>query len=195
MCEKKHAPLLFRRSAPDSAAQASAPRGLEPLDARCERSAWQRNSASQFVNHLIETHHPHLEKRLRRVERSIVNVAASHGLAHGHTWQLAKMFVDLGELLRRALESEIRILSPVLDDSGFYETHLEELEEYSIDRHLDHEAILALFDEIDSLATADVSVEPCHVYRTMLDEIAALEKDYQAHWMEQQSHAELLQHT
>ena len=190
MCQKKHSALLFRRS-PRQTREA---RGLELLDTRCERSAWRRSSASQFVNHLFSTHHPHLAQRLRRVEKSIVNVAASHGLAHGHTWELAKMFVELSELLRGAMASEARNLGPILEDSGVYDQDPYELDIFCIDHEQTHEEITAMFDRMQPLASADVSGVPCAAYQAMIDEIAALEQDYQTHWLEQQCHADLLQH-
>lgn len=173
-------------------------RGLEPLELRCQRSGGPRASLPHLASHLLDTHHPHLEERLRRVERAIVMVAATHGLATGHTWDVARIFVDLTARLRAVLEGERRLFSPLLSDAPHAgEPRAEDGSEFdapwpSDERLDDHEEITAMLERMSELTAADSgdaderSASPA--YRTMLAEIAALRDDYHAHWSEQQTH-------
>lgn len=171
-------------------------RGLEPLELRCQRSGGPRASLPHLASHLLETHHPHLEERLRRVERAIVMVAATHGLATGRTWDVARIFVDLTARLRAVLEGERRLLSSLLpevpqaDLSRTANSPAFDMSEPDDDRLDDHERIAAMLERMSHLTAADSddsderAASPA--YRTMLAEIAALRDDYHAHWSEQQ---------
>ena len=166
-------------------------RGLEPLQARCQRAAWNRESASQFVNHLLKTHHPHLDERLRRVERAIVYVAAKHGLAHGSTWSVANIFVDLAYGIRGILEDECLLLGSLSENEesaemSFWRSRCDSFVGAS---ESSRQEINELFREIRSLTSEDeVTKTRCPTYHMMLDEVASLEKDYRTHSSERKEH-------
>ncbi len=168
-------------------------RGLEPLEVRCERSAFNRESAPQFVNHLLKTHHPHLEERLRRVEKSIVHVAAKHGLAHGNTWSLANIFVELAESIRDSLACEVRLLGTLPLPAGGEDVDAvswrSRYEEFAATRQPQGEDLDAMFHQVTELTT-EVAASRCRcpTYCAMLDEVAALQRDYRTHCTEQQQY-------
>lgn len=186
--------LLLGATEADDARQA---RGLEPLKIRCQRGAAGPFSVRRFARHLAQTHHPHLRDRLRRAERAIVAVAATHGLAAGNTWELAKLFVDLKERLGETLNREHEQVSQAI----YEESHGAgdspagwNAQEYSTERRSDHESFAATFEQIRSLTTtAGPSTDS--TYREMLAEFAALEEDCETHWLEQETHLRSLQLT
>ncbi|MCO6458570.1 MAG: hypothetical protein J5I93_24960 [Pirellulaceae bacterium] len=192
--------LVVRLSVPADLPPVAAARrrGLEPLELRCQRSGGPRASLPHLASHLLDTHHPHLEERLRRVERAIVMVAAMHGLATGRTWDVARIFVDLTARLRAVLEGERRLFGSLLADVPHGDVRRAEdgpafdAPWPSDDRLDDHEQVGRMLERMSSLTAADGddsderAASPA--YRAMLAEIAALQDDYHAHWSEQQAH-------
>ncbi len=165
-------------------------RGVTPSPVRGVGDAWNRNTAPQLITELVETHHARLEHRLRKAEKSIVMVAAKHGLAHGHTWELANAVVGLADGIRALITSESERLSALLQDGGgdreVDDSQRVRLQASAVDCRFHHEAIAAMFEQIQSLQSDEATSLTCPTYRTMLAAIAALEEDYQTHWTELQ---------
>ncbi|MCA9270547.1 MAG: hypothetical protein KDA41_18825 [Planctomycetales bacterium] len=178
--------LAARLNIPSPEQRPLAGSGLEPLGARCARDVWNKASLPQFVDHCVATHHPHLEKRLRRAEKAIVMLAARRGLAQGHALEIAKVFVELADRVRANMADENRWFARLLQGADLDTDKLRESAvtrgvEALVARRLDQDAIAAMFEQIRSLASDDDVADDCLTYRTMVNELAALEEDYFLH--------------
>jgi len=193
MCDDPTSQSLVSRST-QSKSSAAGPQGLESLQSVCARAACDRGSAAQLASHLTETHHPHLERRLRRVEAAMVHVAASRGLAYGNTWKLAEYFVDLSRLVRRLIAHERERFGALVQDAKVPGSAGGENPPSGRSRHdrpFQPQAIASLFRQMQALVKTDADAASCPAYQAMLHEIAALEQDYQSHRSEQASLSDL----
>lgn len=85
-----------------------------PAPASAEDPNWHDGAISEYVRHLIGTHHSYLHGELPRISFLLERVTTRHGELYPELWELQNIFDGFRDALEKHLDHEERLLFPVL---------------------------------------------------------------------------------